>query len=327
MEPNYPMLKDMLDRLFEGEASEQEKEMFRQWIISVDMSDADTAVAAETLQAAKQEMFYRIVEMPRNTKPETRVRKMLKTLTMWKAAAAIIPLAFLSWFLLNRMGKSRQQQEIHYTTIAVTEKNVKHITLPDGSEVWLNARSRLEYAQDRFSKDVRCVRLTGEGYFEIVKDDTRPFVVASENIETQVLGTGFNIETYPGETEIRVALVHGAVSVKDIHTNTHTLLHPMEMLRYSKGSRKWGVAPFSSNKVHNWVQGHLIFEELPLTDVLDRLAYKYGLSLQYDRELVKHKSVTGDFAPDKWQTVLDNILFIHKLKYITKNGTVYISKR
>lgn len=314
----------MLDRLFKGRASEHEKEMIRQWMMSMDISDA--VLSAEQLHVAKQEMLFRIMETPQTIIQPRHVKTIVKALTIWRVAAVVIPLAFLSWFFAGRPGKSRQK-ELIYTTIAATEKNVKHIKLPDGSEVWLNARSKLEYVQDQFNKEKRNVRLTGEGYFEIAKDDARPFIVSSENIETRVLGTAFNMETYPGETEIRIALVSGSVGVKDIHTNNYTLLHPNEMLRYSRSSSSWGVVSFSSNMVRNWINGHLIFEELPLADVLDRFTYKYGVSIQVDRKLLQDKRVTGDLGPDKWETVLDNILFIHKLKYTTQNGIVYISKR
>ena len=319
------MLEEILDRLFKGEAGEQEREAIRDWMISMDISD--TATSENALQNAKHEMLQRILAMPREPQQEQPVKRVVKALTLWKAAAAVMLAAFSSWFLFTRTVNNRQQKDLPYTTIAATGKEAKYIRLPDGSDVWLNARSKLEYIQERFNKKDRCVRLTGEGYFEITKDDARPFVVSSENIETRVLGTAFNIETYPGETEIRVALVNGKVAVKDVHTNGYTLLHPNEMLRYSKGNKKWGVVSFSSNMTRNWISGHLIFEELPLADVLDRFAHRYGLSLQYDRELLKDKRVTGDFSPEKWQTVLDNILFIHRLKYTMKNGIVYINKR
>lgn len=326
MEPDKQTPGEILNRIFSGTASETEKDMIRQWMLSMDVSDPATA-SEEELQTAKITMLARIMDASSTPAQPSRRNALLKVLTMWKAAAAVVLLAIASWFFINRGARNRQQKDPIYTAIAATERDAKHIKLPDGSEVWLNARSKLEYVQDLFNKENRCVRLTGEGYFEITKDDARPFIVASENIETRVLGTAFNIETYPGEAEIRVALVHGAVAVKDIHTNNYTLLHPNEMLRYSKGNKKWGVVPFSANMVRNWLNGHLIFEELPLLDVLDRFAYKYGITLQYDKELVKHKRVTGDFSPDKWQTVLDNILFIHKLTYTTKNGIVYINKR
>ncbi len=295
--------------------------MIRRWILFMDI--ADEHLSEETLQAEKMAMLSRIME----SKPEAMAPPHRRSvITIWRAAAAVVVITFASWFLLHRHQR-QQARDPQYTTIAATDKNAKHIKLPDGSDVWLNARSRLEYIEDEFNKEKRCVRLTGEGYFEIAKDDARPFIVASENIETKVLGTAFNIETYPGEAEIRVALVHGAVAVKDTRTDNYTLLHPNEMLRYSRNNKKWGVVPFAAGMVRNWIDGHLIFEELPLADVLDRFAYKYGITLQYSKELVKNKRVTGDFQPGNWQTVLDNILFIHKLTYTTKNGIVYINKR
>ncbi|RFS19433.1 DUF4974 domain-containing protein [Chitinophaga silvatica] len=322
MEPNQHQLNLLLERIYSGTANEQEKEIIRNWIISMDIHD--TSVTAETLQVAKLEMLDRILTTNTVvTTPTLRSNGFRKVLRTWKAAAAVLVLAIASWFLLN---KNKPSKDPVYTTIAATQRNIKHIELPDGSQVWLNAGSRLEYIQDQFNKDKRCVKLTGEGFFSITPDEARPFIVSSDHIETQVLGTTFNIETYPGETEIRIALVQGSVAVKDTHTNSYTVLHPNEMLRYSRVSGQTGVVGFS-NKVGDWVNGHMIFEELPLGDVLDRIAYRFGISIQYDKALVMNKRVTGNINPDKWQTVLDDILFIHKLRYTTQNGIVYISKR
>ncbi|NIG55410.1 FecR family protein [Chitinophaga sp. Cy-1792] len=322
MEPNQHQLNILLDRIYNGTANEQEREIIRNWMVGMDISD--TATSADLLQAAKQDMLQRILaEEPAVTPPTIRSNGFLKAMRTWKAAAAVFVLALASWFLFNK-GKS--SKEPVYTTIAATQRNIKLIELPDGSQVWLNAGSRLEYIPDQFNKDKRCVKLTGEGFFSIAPDKERPFIVSSDHIETQVLGTAFNIETYPGETEIRIALVQGSVAVKDIHSNSYTVLHPNEMLRYVRASGQSGVVGFS-NKMGDWVHGHMIFEELPLADVLDRIAYRFGISIQYDRALVANKRVTGDISPDKWQTVLDDILFIHKLRYTTKNGIVYISKR
>ncbi|NLR67679.1 hypothetical protein HGH92_25470 [Chitinophaga varians] len=319
MEPNKHIPEDMLHRLYQGAGSKQDKEMISRWMLSLDISD--NSMSEETLQAAKAAMLDRILDKPQEQ------RKGIKKMHLWKAAAAVVILVLTSWWALFNFNRHRQRAVMVYTTIAATNKDMKHIQLPDGSEVWLNARSRLEYVEDRFHKDARYVRLTGEGYFEIAKDEARPFIVTTDNIETRVLGTRFNIETYPGEAEIRIALVSGQVGVRDHNNNGYTLLKPNEMLRYSRSNKNWAVMPFSANRVHHWTNGHMIFEELPLADVLDRFAYRYGLTLQYDPALAAHKNVTGDFSPDKWQAILDNILFIHQLTYTAKNGVIYINKR
>ncbi|MFY0255213.1 FecR family protein [Chitinophaga sp. 30R24] len=323
MEHHQQLLETMLNRLYSGEATEQEKMIIRQWMLTLNMPDP--SLQGEELNLAKLEMLHRILIAEEAPMPEIRTHVPVVRLLYRIAAAAVVFLVVFSWWWLQRRG-SEAGKRLVYTTISATGRQIAHITLPDGSEVWLNTHSKLEYDEGQFNKKERHVRLTGEGYFEISRDSLRPFIVSSENIDTRVLGTGFNIETYPGESEIRVALVHGSVAVEDQQTHGRILLHPNEMLRYSKAEQKWGVAAFSATTIRNWINGYLSFDELPLADVLERVADKYRISIKYDQEQIKNKRVTGDFKSGQWQTVLDNILFIHRLHYHERNGIIYINQ-
>ncbi len=88
------------------------------------------------------------------------------------------------------------------------------MVLPDGSKVWLNSASSLKYPTV-FNGKTREVELTGEGYFEIKENNTRPFIVKTKKVNVTVLGTGFNINAYDDETELATTLVHGSVKVSE----------------------------------------------------------------------------------------------------------------
>lgn len=118
----------------------------------------------------------------------------------------------------------------------VTKKGTKSkLLLPDGTKVWLNSDSRLYYA-DNFSGTQREVRLEGEAFFDVVKDSKRPFIVKTSGINIRVLGTAFNVKSYPQEPTIEATLVRGLIEVEKNNQPAapKIKLHPNEKLVFNK---------------------------------------------------------------------------------------------
>lgn len=115
-------------------------------------------------------------------------------------------------------GKSKQEDKINPPTQElVNEVSTRYgsktrIQLPDGSQVWLNAGSKLNYAKD-FGKEIREVQLIGEGFFDVVRNPQMPFVIHTSSVDIKVLGTQFNVKSYPGDKTTETSLVHGSVEV------------------------------------------------------------------------------------------------------------------
>ena len=118
----------------------------------------------------------------------------------WKylSIAASIALLLVTGILLT--DKEPEQELVYYETIAVPDAKTK-ITLPDSSIVWLNANACLRYPRE-FSEQVRQVEIKGEAFFEVRKDEKKPFIVQTDGIGIRVLGTTFNVDAEPEKTEI-----------------------------------------------------------------------------------------------------------------------------
>ncbi len=123
----------------------------------------------------------------------------------WKvaAAAAVLIAGASAWFLLRQPAM---------LTASAPAGQSAFVELPDGSRVWLNASSSLEYAGN-MARNGRTVRLRGEGYFEVKPDQQQPFVVQTQDLSVQVLGTSFNLKAYEEDAELETALVEGKVAV------------------------------------------------------------------------------------------------------------------
>lgn len=321
MRKNGHSSRGMLDRFFKSGATRGEKKQISNWLLHLDISDE--SLSAEQLTKAREDMYRRITgEHAMRVHPPTRVLLLRRV----SAAAAVLLLATATGLLLTQ--RIQKNSALATTTIRNEEgKQVKYIHLPDGTDVWLNSRSVLTFTTNAFNKADRQVQLTGEAYFEVATNSSKPFTVTSGNIHTQVLGTAFNIENYSGESEIRVSLAQGKVKmIDDVHADS-TLLAPDEMYRYSRKEQRWSILPIAGQYVKDWTTGSMVFNEMPLTEVLTRIGQKYQLTFQYDAALLNAKRATGHFRPSQWQTMLSDILFIHHLSYTVRGNVVRIIKQ
>ncbi len=150
------------------------------------------------------------------------------------------------------------------------------LTLADGSQVWLNAESRLEFP-DRFTGDRREVRLQGEAYFEVKKDAKRPFIVYSDYLTTRVLGTAFNVRARSGR-DASVALVSGRVQVNT--GDVTRVLAPGQQASLS-GSQL-AVREVDTYPITQWKEGFLYFDNQTLFNIMQELARWYSVNVSFD---------------------------------------------
>ncbi len=107
---------------------------------------------------------------------------------------------------------SLHKKELEFNQLIIPKGTFYHLVLSDGTKVWLNADSKIKYPVS-FGQDKREVSLRGEGYFEVAKDSTRPFIVSTDKMDVRVLGTTFDVNTYEDEGKSFVVLVEGLVEV------------------------------------------------------------------------------------------------------------------
>lgn len=173
----------------------------------------------------------------------------------------------------------------------VPRRGEYNLTLSDGTRVFLNSDSRLIYPV-AFGKEKREVILQGEGYFDVAKDITRPFLVRTEDMAVRVLGTSFNLKCYPGDTRVEATLVHGSVEV--VGGEREILLVPGEQACLNRESGKMEKARVNTALYTSWKDGLFIFERERLEDILTILSRWYDVVIFYQRANVKDELFTGD---------------------------------
>lgn len=172
--------------------------------------------------------------------------------------------------------------EIQMNTISVPKGSKPlQLKLADGSNVWLNVGTVFTYPA-AFAGNTRKVEISGEAYFEIARDVSRPFIVTKGNAQIEVLGTHFNVNAYDNEAAMRVTLMEGSVRVKE-GTASDLLKPGQQAILSAKNSGKIQVVKGDVDKVMAWKNGIFNFDGAPLDEVMRQLERWYDIEVLYEK--------------------------------------------
>lgn len=199
------------------------------------------------------------------------------------------------------------------------------ITFPDGSTVWLNAGSKVTY-NSNFAKESRNIELSGEGYFEVTKNEKLPFVVNTEKLAVQVLGTKFNLKSYTEDEVVKVVLKEGAIKVGDFRTKVNpVLLKPNQQLTLQKSGNLVSIDSIDASHIENWRNGTMVFDEVSLEEIAKELKRLYNIPIQIENDKLKDIVYYSDFQEN---TTVEKTLEIlssgNKFRYEVKPELIRI---
>jgi ferric-dicitrate binding protein FerR (iron transport regulator) len=195
---------------------------------------------------------------------------------------------------LEYTSKSAQTTETKYNTLKIPRGGEYFLVLADGTKVWLNSETTLRFPV-QFASDIRRVELTGEAYFEVSRNENVPFIVSSGNQQVKVLGTQFNISSYPDNQSILTTLVEGSVEVSlEGNPAEKTMLKPSEQSYLSMNEsqilkRNVDVAQYVA-----WKDGRFVFQDQMLEDIMKTLSKWYDVQVVFTNEDDKKLRFTGN---------------------------------
>ncbi len=220
--------------------------------------------------------------------------------------ALLIGLGVGSWFTYNQLFTDKME----LVQTATGERNTIHLS--DGTLVELNVNSFLEYPSD-FKGDERSVILKGEAYFKVARDKSKPFKVSTNDITTTVLGTQFNIRSYPEDSLIAVSLLEGSVKVES--RSGTAVLEPLEQATINMKENKFEIAPFDSLATVAWLSNTLLFKNTTMRKIALELKRVYGLDIVFEDSALARLTVSGRFKNEKPTLILTAITRANKLDY------------
>jgi transmembrane sensor len=200
------------------------------------------------------------------------------------------------------------------------------VLLPDGTKVWLNASSKIEYSTSIFSR-TRNVKMNGEAYFEVKKDKSAPFIVNSNGMFTKVLGTKFNICANADEHFITETLLEGSTRITaPLMEKNSVEMKPYQQFRLDTNTGKTMLTDCSMAKEYiGWIDGKLHFEKATLFEIALTLERYYNVRIVFANNKIKQERFTCDFeTKDNIYQILSILRKTHKFDYTTDKRNVRI---
>lgn len=286
--------------------------------VNARVKDAQTNTAEKNHQVnAFSGIRHEEAEAPRLEKRKIFRSKALKYCIAAAAAAAL----FLTGAATSELVTGKRQE----TVLMASSENVSSYTLPDGSKVWLNKNSWLAYNQ-KFGKRTRQVALKGEGYFEVNRDERRPFIVKMQNdLDIKVLGTTFNACNYPSLNKAEVILRSGSVQVSDNGRNEYVILKPNQKFTWNEGSAE--ISSVNAMNCCRWFEHRLVFDNVKLKDILENLSHKYQteISLNVGNLADKHMSMT--IRDESVEDILDILTTLLPIRWRYQGAEIIIENK
>jgi len=305
--------QELLNRYLEGKCTKEELEAVEQWYASFD--ESGEVLDTNNLPDLKNEMFQNITsgiedqELERNYAHDERPAEKVRTISLqWlKRIAAVITVGIAAGIFIysqrhnfsagqknetSTLSQNRTAGERPMVTGPVT------VYLPDGSVVWLNSESRLEYPE-AFTDEIREVTLIGEAFFDVANDSDHPFVIHSTNFTTRVLGTSFKIKDYKeGESqEVEVVTGKVMVSLKGFSTDTAKalILGSKRKAVYSKKDNSLVESAAGGESMQMLTtRSKLEFNEVAVRDIVNVLNAAHDVNIMISNERMKNCIVTAD---------------------------------
>jgi len=208
-----------------------------------------------------------------------------------------------------------------FVAIQTNDDENKEIELPDGTKIWLNENSSIQYAANFQKRDVS---LNGEAFFEVARMEDSPFEISSGGATTRVLGTSFNIRAYPDEAQVELTVKTGKVAFSDEKKIETKILTAGEAANYEKGANKVVEKPALEANALAWQTKKLAFISTPFSQVENDLERYFGVDIEVKNpDLSNCRFEGGTFKNAKLSEILELLQITMEWK-ISQDGTTYI---
>jgi transmembrane sensor len=291
---------------------QEESSWFKQYLESLwEIYQKETPSEKQDLSHLLDRVHH-LIHLKEKQKEKSLVRKLFRWYSV-VAAILLIPslIAGGLWIMTREAGQSISKAE-RITSILVAPPGSRiAFTLPDGTKGWLNSGSSLAYALP-FTND-RKLSLTGEAWFEVARDEAHPMEISTGNSKIRVLGTKFNLNAYPAENYVEVALDEGNVEFSSPELATPVIMKPDERLIFRNSAISLDVT--DASKYAAWVEGKLVFRGDPMPEVARRLERWYNVKVEIVDKELENDVIRGTFQDDTLEEVLRLLSMTSPIRY------------
>ncbi len=297
-----------IERIFSDENCKDELQEFLQddWATV----NQDDHLEARDLDHILHKLYYQLKHQPK-AKKDGRLRTLWNTYAK-VAAVLLFPLA-LAYSIYTQMEILNIDAQVSYAEINAPLGSRVSFSLPDGSIGWLNSGSTLKYPVS--FKNTRNVELLGEAYFDIQKNENKPFIVQTSSLNISVLGTQFNVAAYEDDNSIDVVLESGSVRLIHPGNEKSVEMKPNDRIEFDtdqKVMKKFVVVP---EKYSSWKEGKLIFRNDHIDEVAKRLSRWYNVDIVINQTSKTDFRLRATFEDEEIEEVLKLIKMTFPIDY------------
>ena len=326
---------------------------------------ADELFELEQLMSAENkgysnELIEKIWEAPFHSLPEMKLSvtvwqrvsdkinkpsfKVVHLYKKWMAAAAMIGLmaAFAYFFTTRKIHTASSISQERITTAPASRSKIK---LPDGTEVWLNSNSQLLYDSANFFKQKREVVLSGEAFFDVVKNEKVPFIIHAANVNITVRGTAFNVKAYPSQKNVETTLLRGLIEITTRQEpDRKIMVKPNEKIIIPAAIETGKIADKQDNSFlytisklkkdeHNavaetvWMNSKLEFNNESFEELSPKLESWFSVEIHINDTIVKQKRFSGLITKETLIQTLQALQLSYRFAYTIKGTDVWINKK
>ena len=352
---------DLITRVLTGDASEEERNALLDWIdenksnqkLFFEMKDIWEVSHASTDGRFNSDISWKRFESQIESKEQEEEKERRRQLfrSFLKIASIVIISIGLSWLAFSLI--TSKEILITKNEVITPIGSKTQIILPDGTKVWLNSESKLTYTSD-YNGQSRDVVLSGEAFFEVVKNPIKPFVVKTGKIDIKAYGTSFNVKSYPSDLFVETTLISGKVTIERVTTKkTLAVLKPNQKSIFYKednGDNLNHILKLAKQKISvdsiievnageniilaqtntepetAWKDQKLYFTSETFDEIATKLERWYGVKIHLQSDELINERFTGKFTHNEpLKQVLEVIKITTPISYSIKVNDVYIN--
>lgn len=324
-------MHDLIEKYFRGDiTSEEKKQLFSSLRIDNKLKKEFISIqslfAVSSLLPAEDDEIRALPKL-KQFKQKRRKQMTIRLFRQVAGYAAVICLTvMLTWAYVKQSALPVEMPVVAYQEFVTPPGQRAMVKLPDGTTVWLNARSSLRYP-NIFTDTERRVELDGEAYFDVTHKAEQPFVVSTEKLDIKVLGTEFNVHAYKGRNEFNASLVKGSVKIYNKGNEESALLIAPNEYAELVGNRLV-KKEFTNMEFLLWRDGIYAFDDVEFAEIIRKLELYYDVTVQVTNKRLNTYQFTGKFRQrDGVESVLRTLQKVYYFGFIKDEDNNIITIR
>lgn len=341
-------LSELLQKYLQGNCTPEEVDFVDKWYLSAEQNPDDIRLLnSREREELERKMLADIKSRIESTSDEPRVVKFKPTSyfsTLQKVAASLILISLAGIGAFLYQGKQSTDSENQLVT---SGHNIRKVTnnsafvmeqlLADGTRIKLQPNGSIEFPEI-FAESSREIQLTGEAFFDVAKDQSRPFIISTGEVTIKVLGTSFNVKAYQGAREITVAVKTGKVSVHaktadvnplDQTTKEGIILTPNQQVVYNTVKENFSKKLVDRPQIilDRPTLFEMQYDGTPVNEILKVVEENYGIDIVFDNEVLSACNLTTSMSEEGFYERIEIICQAIGAEYEIKDGRIVINSK